>query len=73
MNYLRLDLKVCEGCGALWLRSETTTGVYCRSCAEKLAEFPAPRRRRRTRVRQERVVVRTRCGGERTSLKGEAR
>lgn len=73
MKYLRLDLKVCEGCGALWLRSEMVTGVYCRSCAEKLAEFPAPRRRRRTRVRQERAAVRTRCSGERSQGMGGAR
>ena len=43
MNYLRMDLKVCEGCGALWLRMSVTKDVYCRSCAAKLAEFPAPR------------------------------
>lgn len=72
MNYLRMDLKVCEGCGALWLRTDATAGVYCRGCAQMLAEFPAPRRRRSTRVRQERVV-RTGCGGERTPLKGGAR
>ena len=42
----RLDLKVCEGCGALWLRSQaagTPAGVYCRRCAQHLAGFPAPR------------------------------
>ncbi len=72
MNYLRLDLKVCEGCGALWLRSETTAGVYCRNCAAKLAEFPAPRRRRSTRVRPARVV-RTGCNGARTGSAGGAR
>lgn len=43
MNYLRMDLKVCEGCGALWLRRETADGLYCRGCARRLAEFPAPR------------------------------
>ncbi len=72
MNYLRLDLKVCEGCGALWLRPETTAGVYCRNCAAKLAEFPAPRRRRSTRVRPARVV-RTGCNGARTESGGDAR
>src|ERR1700722_4116360 len=42
MNNLRVDLKVCEGCGALWLRTETTEGVYCRRCAARLSQFPAP-------------------------------
>ncbi len=72
MNYLRLDLKVCEGCGALWMRPETTAGVYCRSCATKLAEFPAPRRRKSTRVRPVQGL-RTGCQGERTGDAGGAR
>ena len=43
MNYLRLDLKVCEGCGTLWLRKGVADGVYCCGCARTLADFPAPR------------------------------
>lgn len=38
-----VQLKVCEGCGALWLRGRNQ-GVYCAGCAHWLAEFPAPRR-----------------------------
>lgn len=41
MNELRMDLKVCEGCGTLWLRAGLGEGVYCRGCARTLAEFPA--------------------------------
>lgn len=55
MNDLQIDLKVCEGCGALWLRRTLSGEVYCRGCKQKLADFPAPRGRRapqrRTRVR----------------------
>ncbi len=47
MNYLRMDIKVCEGCGALWLRAETADGVYCKRCRGRLAGFPAARGRRR--------------------------
>jgi len=36
-----MQLKVCEGCGALWLRSRAGIEVYCRGCAQKLAGFPA--------------------------------
>ena len=43
MNYLRLDLKVCEGCGALWLRGGSMEGVYCKGCVRLLAHFPARR------------------------------
>lgn len=45
MNDLRMSLKVCEGCGALWLRCNALEGVYCRVCAGRLAEFPAPRKK----------------------------
>jgi hypothetical protein len=43
----RIDLKVCEGCGCLWLRVQSETSVYCAQCAVKLREFPAPATRRR--------------------------
>jgi len=46
MNDLRMQLKVCEGCGALWLRTNVLDGVYCRSCRSRLAQFPAARGRR---------------------------
>jgi hypothetical protein len=48
MNSLRVELKVCEVCGALWLRA-AGQGVYCRGCAVRLAEFPASRTGRRGR------------------------
>ena len=46
MNYLRMDLKVCEGCGALWLRTGVNDGVYCRSCQARLGGFPVAKGRR---------------------------
>ena len=46
MHYLPKELKVCEGCGALWVRTNAVDGVYCRGCAAKLKEFPAPRGKR---------------------------
>jgi hypothetical protein len=46
MMYLRLEVKVCEGCGALWLR-RTTDGVYCTTCTTRLAAFPAASGKRR--------------------------
>ena len=45
MNDLRMDLKVCEGCGALWLRAGVDAGVYCRGCRGRLAEFAAAKGR----------------------------
>ena len=68
MKLLRVDLKVCEGCGALWLRA-MGHGVYCKRCAELLADFPAPRGRsrrgRRPRILQPGVVPMPAAGGVR--------
>jgi predicted amidophosphoribosyltransferase len=41
MKYLKLSLKICEGCGALWLRQVSIDGVYCVRCARKLSSFAA--------------------------------
>ena len=46
MKYLRVDLKVCEGCGALWLRTGVLDGVYCLPCSGVLSSFPEARRKR---------------------------
>ncbi len=49
MKEFRVELKVCEGCGGLWLRAcgleVVKQGAYCTSCMQWLAEFPAPKRR----------------------------
>jgi hypothetical protein len=70
MKEFRVELKVCEGCGGLWLRAREVDagrqGVYCNSCVQWLAEFPAPKRgqarneaqrRRRQRNRAARAVA----------------
>ncbi len=59
---IRVELKYCERCGGLWLRSETTFGVYCATCSAHLAAMPNAReprpsktRRRRTRLQGSKV------------------
>ena len=51
MEYLRVQLKVCEGCGGLWFRTQSAEDVYGRCCAGKLAQHakakPAQRGGRR--------------------------
>jgi hypothetical protein len=42
--HLHLELKVCEGCGILWIRGVNIDCVYCAACARQLVGFPAPRR-----------------------------
>ena len=40
MTFESMQLKICEGCGSLWVRSFFWPEVYCSSCAVKLAAFP---------------------------------
>ena len=44
---LRVHLKICEGCGCLWYRSQFETKVYCTACEEQLKDFPTPQSRKR--------------------------
>lgn len=47
---VRVELKYCEHCGALWIR-EGGAGVYCAQCQAKVADFPvAKKRQRRTNL-----------------------
>ena len=64
MKGVCMNLKVCEGCGALWLRAPGA-GVYCMRCAAIFAEFPNPRGQSR-RGRRPRVAVVLRPSAEGT-------
>ena len=44
---VRVQLKVCEGCGCLWYRVQTQESVYCKECESKLRTFPSPESRKR--------------------------
>jgi hypothetical protein len=44
---LRVQLKVCEGCGCLWYRAHNHGSVYCQKCEVLLMDFPAPESRKR--------------------------
>ena len=45
VKYLLRELKVCEGCGGLWVRTGAEAGVYCRTCSALVADLPGRRRR----------------------------
>jgi uncharacterized Zn finger protein (UPF0148 family) len=53
---LRVQLKICEGCGCLWYRAQTQGSVYCKECETKLKDFPSPETRKR-RGRPSRKVL----------------
>lgn len=39
----RVELKVCERCGGLWLRPALSGLIYCTPCARQMAQLPPPR------------------------------
>lgn len=43
MEYLPVQLKVCEGCGNLWFRTQSDEAIYGRCCAGKLAQHAKAR------------------------------
>ena len=47
LEIVRLELKYCERCGGLWMRTWGTEDVYCPSCAVQMSDLPAVRRRRK--------------------------
>ena len=47
MKSLRVNLKICEGCGNLWFRAQELNEVYCATCSTRLRAFPVPRSRRK--------------------------
>ncbi|MGA7342426.1 MAG: hypothetical protein WBE72_18925 [Terracidiphilus sp.] len=44
---LRVQLKICEGCGSLFYRAQFEGKIYCRGCETKLKDFPTPESRKR--------------------------
>jgi hypothetical protein len=42
---LRVQLKVCEGCGCLWYRPQPIRSSYCRECIIRLKDFAISTRR----------------------------
>jgi hypothetical protein len=44
---LCVQLKVCEGCGCLWYRTQNIESVYCQRCVTKLRDFPSAESRKR--------------------------
>ncbi len=48
MIYLKVFLKVCEGCGGLWFRTQDARNVYCADCERRLRGFSKTPNKRRS-------------------------
>ena len=40
---MRLELKICERCGALWFRPESRAWIYCVGCFPIMQAMAGPR------------------------------
>jgi len=40
---IRLELKYCERCGGLWMRTRDSGDVYCPLCVAEMLDLPRPR------------------------------
>jgi hypothetical protein len=65
MFALRLELKVCEGCGGLWVRRQGRSNPYCVGCSQRLSDFPQRSRRPK--------AAGTRCSGKSSECAAELR
>jgi len=45
LEIVRLELKYCERCGGLWIRTRGTEDVYCPTCALEMLDLPIARKR----------------------------
>jgi len=62
LEIVRLELKYCERCGGLWMRTWGTEEVYCPSCAVHMSDLPAVRRRRKPHLLvNDRVEIKSQC------------
>ena len=62
LEIIRLELKYCERCGGLWMRTWGTEDVYCPACAAEILDLPAARRRRKPHlIVSDRVEIKSQC------------
>jgi hypothetical protein len=58
LEIVRLELKYCERCGGLWMRTQGTEDVYCPSCAVEMLDLP-PRKSRPHLLVSDRVDIKS--------------
>ena len=46
LEVVQLELKYCERCGGLWMRTLGSQEVYCGACVAPISELPGVRRRK---------------------------
>jgi hypothetical protein len=49
----KFELKYCELCGALWIRTKGTTTPHCAACKQHIAQLAPPRSLETCRTRRQ--------------------
>jgi hypothetical protein len=70
LEIIRLELKYCERCGGLWMRTRGTGDIYCPSCAVEMLDLPVRRKRKPHLLVNDRVEIKSQCE-ELSALCGE--
>ena len=71
LEIVRLELKYCERCGGLWMRTWGTQDVYCPACAVQMSDLPEGRKRtKRLLLVNDRVEIKSQ-GEEWSAFFGE--
>jgi hypothetical protein len=62
LEIVRLELKYCERCGGLWMRTWGSEDVYCPSCAPQMLDLPIGRKQRKPRLPvNDRIELKSQC------------
>jgi len=62
LEIVRLELKYCERCGGLWMRTWGTEDVYWPAWAVQVSDLPAAGRRRKPHLLiSDRVEIKSQC------------
>jgi uncharacterized Zn finger protein (UPF0148 family) len=58
---IRLELKYCERCGGLWVRTQASGDVYCPFCVTEMLDLPNPREKRKSFPANDRIEIESQC------------
>ena len=48
----KVELKICERCGGLWMRPANSGWIYCALCKKQVNNLPAIKPRRKAAVKR---------------------
>jgi hypothetical protein len=62
LEIVHLELKYCERCGGLWMRTRGAEDVYCPNCTVEVLDLPIRRNRRKLNLPvNDRIELKSEC------------